>query len=129
MSFSIQAEDLWRCRLTGFFLSAVHVADIAYVLADLLSRPHGVLQPVGTLAPSVLQPVWDRWFKSLLDRCAYTVQHSDFRSMSHRFRFRKPERRASSLYWGRAGRLCFPPFAPLPFPRFRRKVESASGGR
>lgn len=48
-------------------LRARHVPGKINILADLLSRPHCVLQTEWTIAAFVLSPIWDRWHKPLID--------------------------------------------------------------
>ena len=67
-SLSLMAENLllhWHQQ--GLLLSARHLAGVSNVLADFLSRQGTVVHTEWTLSRSVLQPVWERWDKPLID--------------------------------------------------------------
>ena len=75
-SLSIKAEQLltW-CRKQGITLSALHVAGKLNVLADQLSRSHQIIHTEWTLSQSVLQGLWMKWFKPMVDLFASRFNH------------------------------------------------------
>ena len=65
---------LW-CSSQSIRLSAQYVPGRLNILADLLSRPHMVLQSEWTLVHSVLKPIWSAWFTPHIDVFATRFSH------------------------------------------------------
>ena len=65
---------LW-CSSQSIRLSAQYVPGRLNILADLLSRPHMVLQSEWTLVHSVLKPIWSAWFTLHIDLFATRFSH------------------------------------------------------
>jgi hypothetical protein len=67
-SLSLAAEEilLW-CQNHGISLQARHIPGKLNILADSLSRSHCVLQTEWTLSPEVLKPVWQAWYRPMVD--------------------------------------------------------------
>ena len=65
---SRRAENLLiQARSWGISLSARHIAGVANILADQLSRPHSILSTEWTLSNCVLNRVWEHWHKPMVD--------------------------------------------------------------
>jgi ribonuclease HI len=75
-ALSIQAERLlvWA-NSQEWSLVAVHVQGAANVLADALSRSHTVVATEWTIANRVLDRVWRRYFKPMVDLFATRFNH------------------------------------------------------
>ena len=65
---------LW-CACQSIQLPAKYVPGKLNILADLLSRPHMVLQSEWTLVHAVLKPVWSTWFTPHIDLFATWFSH------------------------------------------------------
>ena len=76
ISLSLKAEEilLW-CQSHQVLLRARHVPGKLNIVADLLSRPHMVLNTEWTIAHSVLRPLWDLWFRPHVDLFATRFNH------------------------------------------------------
>ena len=75
-SLSVKAEEiLLFCQEQAITLSARHVPGKLNIVADALSRPHCVLQTEWTLVHSILQRVWSRFHKPMVDLFATQFNH------------------------------------------------------
>ena len=119
---SQMAEALWIwLHERNRSLEARHIKGTVNVLADLLSRPHSVVNTEWTLAHSVLEPVWRLWSRPILDLFA-----TRFSTRLPLFVSPVPDDLAwavdaFSLSWKGLEVYAFPPFALL--PRVLRKAE------
>ena len=65
---SRRAENLLiQARSWEITVSARHIAGVANILADQLSRPHSILNTEWTLSHRVLDQVWQLWHKPMVD--------------------------------------------------------------
>ena len=109
------------CHQRGAFLRARHLAGVANVLADQLSRASSSLPTEWTLVPRILQPIWDRWYKPRVDLFA-----TKFSRRLPRYVSPVPDPGAwavdaFSFPWTGLSLYMFPPFAVL--PQVLRKIE------
>ena len=117
---------LLRCQELGIFLRAKHVPGKINIVADLLSRPHCVLQTEWTLSMKVLEPVWSTWHRPMVDLFAT------------RFNFRLPTYvspvpdpgawavDALSMSWSGILAYAFPPFPILGKVIRKARIDQAS---
>ena len=75
-TLSKRAEHLllW-CSQHSIVLTAKHIPGKLNVLADSLSRSHMILHTEWTLDSAVLAPVWEAWFRPLVDLFATRFNH------------------------------------------------------
>ena len=74
LSLRTEALLLW-CQKHQIRLVARYVPGRLNILADALSRSHTVVSSEWTLDRNILSPVWERWFKPMVDLFASRFNH------------------------------------------------------
>ena len=104
---------LW-CRDHSIFLTARHVSGSVNVLADVLSRADQVIQTEWSLAPSVLVPVFQLWFRPQIDLFATRLNAKLPRFVSPVADPQAWRTDALSFSWEGLSAYAYPPYALLP---------------
>ena len=113
-TLSTKAENLllWA-QSEGWTLSACHLAGSKNVLADLLSRPTGLIPTEWTLSHSLLGRLWARWHRPMIDLFATSLNHRLPLYVSPVPDSCALDTDALSMDWSSLDVYAFPPFALL----------------
>lgn len=107
----------------GWALSAKHLKGSLNVMADLLSRPDSILPTEWTLDHSVLNFLWEKWDKPMVDLFATRCNHRLPVYVSPVPDEEAWEVDALSLSWTGLDAYAFPPFSLIPRVLQKARVE------